>query len=286
VVDLIVYAIPAFVLLLAVEFFSFRFAAREDLKGYEPQDTRASLSMGLGNVIINAGWKLVVLVIFAGLYELTPLRVPEEAVWAWVLLFFLDDFAYYWFHRISHEVRLFWASHVVHHSSQHFNLSTALRQTWVPMTYFPFWMPIALLGYKPYMIFTMQAVSLMYQFWIHTERIGKLPRPVEYVFNTPSHHRVHHGANDIYLDRNYAGIMIIWDRMFGTFQGEEERVRYGLTKNIGTFRPFRVAFHEYRAMWRDVRAAGSWHDRLGYVFGGPAWQPGKGRGLAHNEHVS
>jgi sterol desaturase/sphingolipid hydroxylase (fatty acid hydroxylase superfamily) len=284
--DLIVYAIPAFVLLLAVEYFSFKYAQREDLKGYEAQDTRASLSMGLGNVFINAGWKLVVLVIFAGLYELTPLRIPEEAVWAWVLLFFLDDFAYYWFHRISHEVRLFWASHVVHHSSEHFNLSTALRQTWVPMTYFPFWMPIALLGYKPYMILTMQAVSLMYQFWIHTERIRKLPRPFEFVFNTPSHHRVHHGANDIYLDRNYAGIMIIWDRMFGSFQGEEERVRYGLTKNIGTFRPLRVAFHEYRAMWRDVKAADNWHDRLGYVFGGPAWQPGKGRGLAHNERVS
>ena len=285
-VDLIVYAIPAFVLLLAVEYFSFKFAQREDLKGYEAQDTRASLSMGLGNVIINAGWKLVVLVTFAGLYELTPLRIPEEAVWAWVLLFFLDDFAYYWFHRISHEVRLFWASHVVHHSSQHFNLSTALRQTWVPMTYFPFWMPIALLGYKPYMILTMQAVSLMYQFWIHTERIGRLPRPIEFVFNTPSHHRVHHGANDIYLDRNYAGIMIIWDRMFGTFQGEEERVRYGLTKNIRTFRPFRVAFHEYQAMWRDVKAAHNWRERAGYVFGGPAWKPGRGRrGLAHNEPV-
>ncbi len=283
-VDLIVYAIPAFVLLLAVEYGSFRVAAREDLKGYESKDTRTSLSMGLGNVIINAGWKFVVLVIFAGLYELTPLRVPEEAVWAWVLLFFLDDFAYYWFHRISHEVRLFWASHVVHHSSQYFNLSTALRQTWVPMTYFPFWMPIALLGYKPYMILTMQAVSLMYQFWIHTERIGTLPRPIELVFNTPSHHRVHHGANDVYLDRNYGGILIIWDRMFGTFQGEEERVRYGLTKNIRTFKPFKVAFHEYQAMWRDVRAADSWRNRLGYVFGGPAWSPsGAGRGLAHAE---
>ncbi len=285
-VDLIVYAIPAFLALLAVEYFSFRVAAREDLVGYESQDTRASLSMGVGNVIINAGWKLVVLVIFAGLYELTPLRIPEEAVWAWVLLFFLDDFAYYWFHRISHEVRLFWASHVVHHSSQHFNLSTALRQTWVPMTYFPFWMPIALLGYPPWMIFTMQAVSLMYQFWIHTERIERLPRPIEFVFNTPSHHRVHHGANDIYLDKNYAGILIIWDRMFGTFQGEEERVQYGLTKNINTFRPFRVAFHEYRAMWGDVKAADRWRHRLGYIFGGPAWQPGKGRGLAHDEHAS
>ncbi len=285
-VDLIVYAIPAFLLLLLVEYLSFRIAAREDLKGYESRDTRTSLSMGVGNVIINTGWKLVVLVAFAAAYELTPLRVPEEAVWAWVLLFFLDDFAYYWFHRISHEVRLFWASHVVHHSSQYFNLSTALRQTWVPMTYFPFWIPIALLGYPPWMILTMQAVSLMYQFWIHTERIGKLPRPIEFVMNTPSHHRVHHGVNDEYLDRNYAGILIIWDRMFGTFQPEEERVRYGLTKNIRTFKPFRVAFHEYQAMWRDVRAAGNWRDRFGYVFGGPAWRPGGGRGLAHTEPVA
>jgi sterol desaturase/sphingolipid hydroxylase (fatty acid hydroxylase superfamily) len=282
VVDLIVYAIPAFVALLAIEAVSFRVAAREDLKGYELRDTRTSLSMGIGNVVINTGWKLVVLVIFAACYELTPLRIPEQAAWAWVLLFFADDLAYYWFHRISHEVRVFWASHVVHHSSQYFNLSTALRQTWVPMTYFPFWVPLALAGFKPWMIFTQQAISLMYQFWIHTERIGRLPRPLELVLNTPSHHRVHHGTNDIYLDRNYGGILIIWDRLFGTFQGEEERVRYGLTKNLRTFRPVRVAFHEYQAMWRDVRAAHCWRDRLGYVFGGPAWQPeGDGRGLAH-----
>jgi sterol desaturase/sphingolipid hydroxylase (fatty acid hydroxylase superfamily) len=284
--DLIIYAIPAFVVLLIVEAYSFKVAAAEDQLGYESKDTRTSLSMGLGNVGINTLWKAVVLVIYAGLYELTPLRVPTDVVWAWVLLFFLDDFAYYWFHRISHEVRVFWASHVVHHSSQYFNLSTALRQTWTPMTYLPFWLPIALLGFKPWMIFTQQAVSLIYQFWIHTERIGKLPRPVEFVFNTPSHHRVHHGANDIYLDRNYAGILIIWDRMFGTFQGEEERVRYGLTKNIQTFRPVRVAFHEWQAIWRDVRGTDNWHDRLGYMFGGPAWQPrNKGRGLAHNEAV-
>jgi sterol desaturase/sphingolipid hydroxylase (fatty acid hydroxylase superfamily) len=280
-VDLIVYAIPAFVLLLVVEAVSFRVAAREDLKGYEAQDTRTSLSMGIGNVLINVGWKAVVLVIFAGLYELTPLRIPTEALWAWALLFVLDDLAYYWFHRISHEVRVFWASHVVHHSSQYFNLSTALRQTWVPMTYFPFWAPLALLGFKPWMIFTQQAVSLMYQFWIHTERIEKLPRPIELVFNTPSHHRVHHGANDVYLDRNYGGILIIWDRLFATFQGEDERVRYGLTKNIATFNPARVAFHEYAAVWRDVRAADCWRDRFGYMFRGPAWQPGgKGRGAA------
>ena len=272
-VDLIIYAAPAFVLLLVVEAISFRVARREDLKGYDLKDTSTSLSMGIGNVIINTGWKLVVLLIYVGLYELTPLRVPDTAVWAWVAIFFLDDFAYYWFHRISHEVRVFWASHVVHHSSQYFNLSTALRQTWTPMTYLPFWLPIALLGFKPWMIVTMQAISLMYQFWIHTERIDKLPRWFELIFNTPSHHRVHHGSNDMYLDRNYGGILIIWDRMFGTFQGEDEPVKYGLTKNLRTFSPPKVAFHEWIAVWRDIRAASNWRDRFGYAFGGPGWTP-------------
>lgn len=277
--DLILYAIPAFVLLLAVELWSFRLAADEELAGYELRDTRTSLTMGAGNVVINAIWKLVVVFVYAGLYELTPLRMPADEWWTYVLLFFADDFSYYWFHRIHHEVRVFWASHVVHHSSEHYNLSTALRQTWTPMTSLPFWAGLALLGFAPWMILTQQAVSLIYQFWVHTERIGRLPAPIEFVFNTPSHHRVHHGSNEQYLDRNYGGILIVWDRLFGTFQGEEERVRYGLTQNIRSFRPTQVAFHEFAAIARDVRAAASWRHRLGYVFRGPGWSPdGRGGG--------
>jgi sterol desaturase/sphingolipid hydroxylase (fatty acid hydroxylase superfamily) len=273
VAEVLYYAIPAFVLLLAVEAISFAIARNEALVGYDTKDTATSLSMGIGNVVVNFGWKFVVLVVYAGLYELTPLRVPTDAWWAWVIIFFADDLAYYWFHRISHEVRVFWASHVVHHSSEHYNLSTALRQTWVPMTYLPFWLPLALAGFPPWMILTQQAVSLIYQFWIHTERIGRLPRPIELVFNTPSHHRVHHGANEQYLDRNYAGILIIWDRLFGTFAGEHERVRYGLTKNIDTFKPTEVAFHEYKAIVRDVRTARSWRECWGYMLRGPGWAP-------------
>jgi sterol desaturase/sphingolipid hydroxylase (fatty acid hydroxylase superfamily) len=272
-VDLIIYAIPAFVLLLAVEMLSFKYARDEELVGYESRDTRTSLSMGGGNVVINAVWKAAVVVVYAALYELSPLRMPADEWWTYALLFFADDLAYYWFHRIHHEVRVFWASHVVHHSSQHFNLSTALRQTWTPMTALPFWAPLALLGFAPWMILTMQAISLMYQFWIHTERIQRLPAVFEYFFNTPSHHRVHHGANEVYLDRNYGGILIVWDRLFGSFQGETERPLYGLTQNIRTFRPTRVAFHEFAAMARDVRGANSWRDRLGYVFRGPGWSP-------------
>ena len=185
--DLILYAAPFFVALLAVEWLTFRHTGDHDaaLAGYEARDTATSLSMGTGNLVINVGWKLAVAAIYAGVYELTPLRIPSDAWWAWVLLFFADDLAYYWFHRISHEVRVFWASHVVHHSSQHYNLSTALRQTWVPMTAFPFWLPLALVGLQPWMIVLQQSVSLTYQFFIHTERVGRLPRPIERVSTRP-----------------------------------------------------------------------------------------------------
>jgi sterol desaturase/sphingolipid hydroxylase (fatty acid hydroxylase superfamily) len=273
--EVLYYAIPFFVLLLVLEYFSFRQvrAENEGLVGYDPRDTRTSLSMGLGNVVINFGWKFVVLAAYVGIYELTPLRLDPGDWWVWVLLFFADDFSYYWFHRISHESRAFWASHVVHHSSQHYNLSTALRQTWVPMTYFPFWLWMPAVGFEPWMVLLAQAWSLIYQFWIHTEKIRKLPRWFEAIFNTPSHHRVHHGVNEQYLDRNYGGIMIIWDRLFGTYEPEGERVRYGLTTQLRTFRPVRVAFHEYIAMWHDMKRANGVRDKLGVVFRGPGWTP-------------
>jgi sterol desaturase/sphingolipid hydroxylase (fatty acid hydroxylase superfamily) len=272
-VEVLYYAIPFFVLLLVVEAISFRHYHEDDLVGYELSDTRTSITMGLGNVTINVAWKLVVVAIYAALYELTPLRLDPHDWWVWPLLFFADDLAYYWFHRISHVCRFFWASHVVHHSSRHFNLSTALRQTWVPMTYLPFWLPLLLVGLEPWMVLLAQSWSLIYQFGLHTERIGRLPRPIEAFFNTPSHHRVHHGANEQYLDRNYGGILIIWDRLFRSFIGESERVRYGLTKNIETFNPVRVAFGEYGALMRDLRAAPSWRLRAQIALRGPGWRP-------------
>jgi len=274
--EVLYYAIPFFVLLLVVEWLSFRHLREDDDDaplGYDLRDTRTSLTMGLGNVAVNVVWKGVVVAVYAALYELTPLRLDPANPLTWVALFFLDDLAYYWFHRVSHESRVFWASHVVHHSSQHYNLSTALRQTWVPMTYFPFWLALPLLGFAPWMVLLAQSWSLIYQFWIHTERIRRLPRWVEAIFNTPSHHRVHHGSNKVYLDRNYGGILIVWDRLFGTFAPERERVRYGLTRNIESFNPLDVAFHEYRAMWGDLRRAHSWRDRAGILFRGPGWKP-------------
>jgi len=273
--EVLYYAIPFFVLLLVLEYLSFRQvrAENEGLIGYDPRDTRTSLTMGLGNVAINFVWKFAVLAAYVAIYELTPLRLDPGDWWVWVLLFFADDFSYYWFHRISHESRGFWASHVVHHSSQHYNLSTALRQTWVPMTYFPFWLWMPAVGFEPWMVLLAQAWSLIYQFWIHTERIRRLPIWFEAIFNTPSHHRVHHGVNDQYLDRNYGGILIIWDRLFGTYEPEAERVRYGLTTQLRSYRPIQVAFHEYIAMWHDIRRAPRIRDKLGVVFRGPGWRP-------------
>jgi len=191
----------------------------------------------------------------------------------WTVAIIGWDFGYYWQHRCEHEVRLLWACHVNHHSSQHYNLSTALRQPWTPWTHVIFYPPLALLGVRPWMILTAAGIDLIYQFWVHTEVIGRLPRPIEWVFNTPSHHRVHHGSNPEYLDRNYGGILIVFDRLFGTFEPEAAPVRYGLTKNISTFNPFRIAFHEYAAIGRDAAAARTWRDRLGYLLREPGWAP-------------
>ncbi|MCP2278751.1 sterol desaturase family protein [Nocardia amikacinitolerans] len=271
--DLIAHAIPVFVLCLVLEAASFYWLPDDEERGYELRDTRTSLLMGLGNVVINMGWKLVVVAVYAAAYLAAPVHLPADHPLTWVALFFADEVAYYWYHRTHHTVRVFWASHVVHHSSEFYNLSTALRQTWTPFTALPYWLPLALLGFPPWMILLQQSVSLVYQFFVHTERVGTLWRPIEFVFNTPSHHRVHHGSNDAYLDRNYGGILIVWDRLFGTFEPEGERVRYGLTKNIGTFNPVRVATHEYAAIWRDVRGARRWRDRWGHMFRGPGWAP-------------
>ncbi|HEY4377440.1 MAG TPA: sterol desaturase family protein, partial [Acidimicrobiales bacterium] len=181
------------------------------------------------------------------------------------------DFIYYWNHRLMHESRWMWAIHVVHHSSEHYNLSTALRQPVLDVlgAFVPYG-ALSAAGFRPDVIETARGVNLLYQYWIHTETIPKLGA-IEEVFNTASHHRVHHGSNRQYLDRNHGSILIIWDRLFGTFEREDEPVVYGLTKNIHTYSPARIATHEHADMLRDVRASTSWSDRLGFVLRGPGW---------------
>ncbi len=273
-VDLILAAVPFFVLFIVVEVASLWFAPDDDEVGYEVRDTFTSLAMGLGSVGVGVLYKAIQLVVYAALYELSPLRLDTALWWTWIVILLAEDLAYYWYHRAHHEVRILWASHVVHHSSQRYNLSTALRQTWTPFGGVPFWAPLALLGVPPWAIFLQQSISLLYQFFLHTERVGTLWRPVELVMNTPSHHRVHHGTNNAYLDRNYGGILIVWDRLFRSFEPEGERVVYGLTTQLRTYNPLVVATHEYASIWGDVRAAASWRDRVGHLLRGPGWRPG------------
>ena len=263
--DLIQLAIPAFILLMVIEAIADALMRREL---YEPKDTAASLTMGIGNVVVGLVSKGMVFALFTWVHKFALFQLGYQR-WVWVLAFFADDFSYYWFHRTSHECRFFWASHVVHHSSQHYNLSTALRQTWTGGFFgFVFWLWMPLVGFQPIMIFTMQAVSLLYQFWVHTEFVQRLGL-LELVMNTPSHHRVHHATNPQYIDRNHAGILIIWDRMFGSFEPEVEHCTYGLTTNINSFNPLRIAFHEWIAIGHDLRTARTWRERLVAVFGNP-----------------
>ena len=242
--------------------------------GYERKDTTASLLMLVGNVAFG----------FATLKTLQRLdkmvsgrRISniggrKRSILGAMVLW---DFLYYWDHRIQHEVRLFWANHVSHHSSQRYNLSTALRQPWSGFTLAWVFLPMPLLGFPAATTFHAGQLNLLYQYWIHTETIDRLPAPLEAVLNTPSHHRVHHGVNPQYLDKNYGGILIVWDKLFGTFEPELRRIKYGLTKNISTYNPMRIAYHEYAAICRDVIAAKGIRDKLRHVFGAPGWKPGE-----------
>lgn len=271
--DIIAWAVPAFVILVFAEIFIGRMTGKAR---FEARDSAASLIMGFGSELAPLlGGAFVMASAFTAAYAFRLTEIPNTW-WAVVLCFVLDDLRYYWWHRISHERRWFWASHVVHHSSQHYNLTTALRQTWSGQVIGQvlFKTPLILLGFHPAMVLFVGGVNLVYQFWIHTELIGRLG-PFEWVFNTPSHHRVHHATNPRYLDANYAGALIIWDRMFGTFIAEQddEKPKYGIIKNLGTFNPLRIVLHEWIGIFRDVVAARTWRDAMGYLFGPPGWSP-------------
>ena len=270
---IIVYAIPFFLLAMLLEFFV---ASAKNIKVYSTKDAFSSIAMGLGNVLIGFVNKLFVFAALYYVYQNFRIFTVPITWWSFIILIFLDDFSYYWFHRTSHENRFFWASHVVHHSSKHYNLSTALRQTWTGGFYsFIFWLWLPLIGFHPGMIIFQMSISLLYQFWIHTELIQKMPKWIEFFFNTPSHHRVHHGSNPIYLDRNHAGILIIWDKLFGTFQPEleNEKVKYGLVVNIKTYNPIVIAFNEWGALFKDLIIKNvSLRNRIKYLYKPPGWK--------------
>ena len=270
---ILMFAAPLFVLFVTIEWFLVR---RKAVGGrYEAKDAWASMAMGTGNLISDLSMGFISLGFLMWVWQF---RFFD---WGYGILAILgalvaQDFVYYWKHRAAHRIRWFWTAHVVHHSSQHYNLSTALRQPW--NNHFTGFVllstPLVFLGVHPILLGFVGALNLLYQYWVHTEAIDKMPKWFEAIFNTPSHHRVHHGTNPQYLDSNYAGILIIWDKMFGTFVPEDQDtvIKYGLVHNVGTFNPVKIAFMEMWSAIKDVFIPGlSFGARLKYLFAPPGW---------------
>ena len=279
----ITYAIPFFLLFVLVELAALKWLDHDDnltghlaertRTGYQLKDAGTSILMGLGSLVTTTVVKVVMFVVYIAIWHwAAPWHMPMTW-WGVVLSVVLVDFLYYWNHRFVHRARVGWAAHQAHHSSEYMNFATALRQKWNPWFEFFFFAPLPFLGISPLAIYAAFSINLIYQFFVHTETIRKLPRPIEYIFNTPSHHRVHHGSDPIYLDKNYAGILIVWDRLFGSFQAELTRPHYGLTKQVGTYNLIKLQYGDYAALWRDLRGAPSWRVRMGYLFMPPGWEP-------------
>jgi sterol desaturase/sphingolipid hydroxylase (fatty acid hydroxylase superfamily) len=233
----------------------------------------SSLFIGVVAIGISSFVKTTVLFTYIWLYQWRLLTLPAGCWWVWLVCFVGDDFSYYWLHRCSHQVRFLWASHVVHHSPETYSLSAALRIPWTShfTGNFLFWCWMPLVGFSPVMIVTTKAINAVYQFWLHTEKIKKLHRWVEAVFNTPSHHRVHHASNVEYLDKNHGGTLIIFDRLLGTFAKETARPVYGLTKKLSSSNPFVILFAEWGSLVKDIRKAKSLGDLANFIFNSPGW---------------
>lgn len=270
-INLIAAAIPAFLLLISLEFVVARLRGRAV---WRFNDAVTDVSCGIGSEMVGLFEKAVVLAGYLFLYEYVRVATLSDYGWVeWAVAFLGVDVLYYCWHRCSHRVHFVWAGHVVHHQSQDYNLAVALRQAWfTSFTSWVFYLPLAVLGVSPEVFAINTAISLLYQFWIHTELIDRLG-PLEWVLNTPSHHRVHHGVNPIYIDKNYAAILIVWDRMFGTFEPESEPVVYGTVKGFKSWNPVWANFEHWAHLFREAREADTWGDRVWLWFAPPEWRP-------------
>lgn len=266
----VVLAIPMYFILMAVEMIALRFQKHP---GYRLNDAITNINCGVISQVTGVFIKVLSIGIYTLIYEHLSFFTISNNFWTFLLLFFLYDFCYYWAHRMSHEINLFWGGHVVHHSSEEYNLSVALRQssTQTIWTFF-FYFPLALLGFDPVMLVLASGINLLYQFWIHTEAIDRMGF-LEKFMNTPSHHRVHHGRNPKYIDKNHGGTFIIFDKWFGTFQGEEEKPTYGITTPVRSWNPLWVNLAHYASMKNELQQIPHWSDRVKYLFNKPGWLP-------------
>jgi len=270
-----VYAVgvPLVILMIAIEAV---FVSVRQLGYYKRSDTLCSLGLLAGNVLVNGAIKGATLVFYLYLYQFRVLDLSVLLpLWlVWLLSFVAIDFVFYWFHRMSHRVRFMWAIHMNHHCSEEMNFVVAFRQPWLaPILKVPFFATLPLIGFDPTITLVAGTGATLWGVVGHTRVIPRLWRPLEWVFNTPSHHRVHHGSNPEYIDKNYGNLFIIWDRLFGTFQPEEAPVVYGLRTNLTTANPFHVTAWDWIALWKSMQDAASLRDALGYFFGPPDWRP-------------
>lgn len=264
---LIAMAIPVFLVMIVIELVVSRAMKR---RVYRLSDALTDLGCGVSSQVF---WILLAFGVYTWVYEQFRLvEWAEGSAWPWVIGFLGYDLAYYWFHRVSHRVNVVWSAHIVHHQSEDYNLAVALRQAWFqPQFSRWFYLPLALLGIDPVVFAITGGISLLYQFWIHTELVGRMG-PLEWIMNTPSHHRVHHGTNPEYLDKNYAAIFIIWDRMFGTFEPERAPVRFGITNPLRSYNVWWANFHYWAEMWHMAKQAQGL-DKLKVWFWPPEWKP-------------
>ena len=264
-------AMPVFLLTIAIEAW---IARRKGRAVYDIADAVTSLQLGvlqqlMGMFLVGAAWVGIYLAVYKGF---RAAELPVDIAWVWLLALIAYDFCAYWAHRLDHEVNILWASHVVHHSSEYYNLSTALRQSSTTLfLHWVFYIPLAVIGIPPAVFFTVSLINLLYQYWVHTELVGKLGW-LDRVLVTPSNHRVHHGQNDYCIDRNYGGMLILWDRLFGTFaeEREGEKIVYGIRKPLRSFDPVWGNLHTFAALWRESVSASGWRAKLGVWLAPPA----------------
>jgi sterol desaturase/sphingolipid hydroxylase (fatty acid hydroxylase superfamily) len=260
----------AYGIFFVVVTFELLFSLRRNLKLYQGRDITNNIVLGILTTLFMLVGKGTFLAFFTFCKRFAPFDI-SMTWWSWIVLFLLNDLIFYWFHHLSHEVRLFWAFHVAHHSSINYNFSTAVRNNFLIQTFrYVAWAPLTLLGFDPVAIILMDSLAYFYQLLVHTQTIRSLSW-FEWLLNTPSHHRVHHGYNPGYIEKNYGAILIIWDRLFRTFRKEQEPAKFGITRQVDLQNVPNILFHEFIAIGKNVGKSRSISDGLHYIFGHPGW---------------